>query len=104
MKSRNLDIFLISSSQSFNSQILKVTDCPLRKKCHFFIALGVDIESSFDHVTFRIKLHSIRSLQLYLNDKNLINGRQTVGIVKFTAQSKKSDHNKNQSTSNITLA
>ena len=53
----------------------------------FFGSLGFKIQSNFDLETTKINLHSVRALKRYLNEKNLIHGRETATIWKFSAQS-----------------
>ena len=83
--SGNSYILVISNNQSFISQILKVVG-PLGEKLEFFSPLGFKIKSNFDLETTKLKLHSVRALKQYLNEKNLIHGRETATIWKFSAQ------------------
>ena len=50
------------------------------------IPLGFQIESDFNQATSKNKVHLKRASELYPNDKNLISGRETGKILKFTAQ------------------
>ena len=72
-------IFVISNNQSFISQILRVVG-PLGEKCEFFSPLGFKLQSNFDLETTKIKLHLVRALKRYLNEKNLLRGRETATI------------------------
>ena len=78
-KTENFCIFVIRNYQSFISQILKVVG-PLGEKFEFFSPLGFKIQSSFDLETIKIKVHSVRTLKQYVNEKNLIHGRETATI------------------------
>ena len=42
--------------------------------------LGFKIQSNFDMKTTEIKFHSVRALKRYLNEINLIHGRETATI------------------------
>ena len=53
-------------------------------KSQFFSPLGFDIQRNSDHETPKIKLYSVKALKSYLNDKNLIHGRLTAAISKFS--------------------
>ena len=74
-----LQQFVISNNQSFISQILKVAG-PLEEKFEFFSLLGLKIQRNFDLETTKIKFHSVRALKRYLNERNLIHGRETATI------------------------
>ena len=56
-----------------------------RKPRVFFGPLELDILRNSGHETPKIKLYSVRALKRYLNDKNLINGRVTATMSKFSA-------------------
>ena len=58
-----------------------------RVKFKFFCPLGFKIQSHFVLETTKIKLHSVRALKRYLNEKNLMHGRGTATIWTFSAQS-----------------
>ena len=77
--------FVISNNKSFISQNLKVVG-PLGGKFNFFSPSGFEIQSDFDYITSKIKFHSVRALKCYLNEKNLIHGRVTATISKFSPQ------------------
>ena len=70
---------MIGNNQSLISQILKVVG-PLGERFEFFSRLGFKIQSNFDLETTEIKVHSVRALKRYLNEKNLIHGRETATI------------------------
>ena len=59
---------------------------PLREKFEFFSPSGFKIQSNFDQFfnvdleTIKVKLHSVRALKRYLNEKNLVQGRETATI------------------------
>ena len=72
-------MFVISNSQSFISQILKVVG-PFEEKFEFFSPLGFKIRRNSDLETTKIKLHSVRALKRYLNEKNLTHSRETAAI------------------------
>ena len=69
----------------FISQIYRVVGL-LEEKLDFFSPLGFEAESDFGHKTFKIKSHSIRASEQYLNDKNPIHGRETASIFRFIAE------------------
>ena len=48
--------------------------------------LGFDFQTNSDHNTEKIKLYSVRALKRYLNEKNLIHGREMAAISKFGPQ------------------
>ena len=60
----------------------------LGENLDFFIfsSLGFTIQRNSDHKTKKIKLHSVRALKRYLNEKNLIQGRVMATISKFSPQ------------------
>ena len=51
---------VISGNQSFISQLLNVVG-PLGEKFDFFIPLGFEIQSAFDHKIYKIKFCSGRA-------------------------------------------
>ena len=59
---------------------------PLEGKFDFFSPSGFEIQSDFDYRTSKIKFYSVRALKCYLNEKNLIHGRVTATIKKFSPQ------------------
>ena len=63
--------------QSFISQILKVAGL-LAEKFKFFVLFGVHIEVGFYYLNMKIKLHSLRALKQYLNNKNLAHGKKKI--------------------------
>ena len=77
-------IFVISNNKSFIFQNLKVVGS-LGGRVDFFSPSGLDSESEFDYRTSQIKLYSVRALECYLNEKNLINNRVAATISKFSA-------------------
>ena len=83
---RNFYIFVISCSQSFISQILRVTG-PLGEKFDFFNPLGSDIQWGSHYETSKIKFHLLRALKRYLKTKNRIPRRKIETIKKFSAHS-----------------
>ena len=76
---------VISSSQSFISQLLNVVG-PLGEKFDFFIPLGFGIQSAFDHKISKIKFCSDRAFIWHPKDKNLIHDSETPTILKFSAK------------------
>ena len=58
----------------FTSQIFGVV-YRLGENFDLFSPLGFDNQTNSDHKTQKIKLHSVRALKRYLNEKNLIHGR-----------------------------
>ena len=77
-------VFVISNNKSFIFQNLNVVGV-LGGKFHFFNPLGFEIQSDFDYKYTKIKLYSVRALKRFLNEKNLIHGRVTVTVSKFSA-------------------
>ena len=59
---------------------------PLEENLDFFSPLGSDVETNSDHKTSKIKLYSVRALQRYLNEKNMMHGRVMGTISKFSTQ------------------
>ena len=55
-------------------------------KFDFVSSSGFEIQSDFDYRTSKIKFYSVRALECYLNEKNLIHGRVTATISKFSPQ------------------
>ena len=53
---------------------------------YFFSPSGFEIQSDFDHRNSKIKFYFVRTLKCYLNEKNLIHGRVTAMISKFSPQ------------------
>ena len=84
-KLENFCIYLISNNKSFISQNFKVVGL-LGGKFDFFSPSGFEIQSDFDYRTSKIKFYSVRALKCYLNEKNLIHGRVTATISKFSSQ------------------
>ena len=78
-------MFVISNNKSFISQNLKVVS-PLGEKFDFFSPSGFEIQSVSAYRTSKIKFYSVRALKCYLNEKNLIHGRVTATISKFSPQ------------------
>ena len=70
---------------SFIFQNLKVVG-PLGGKFYFFSPSGLEIQSVFAYRTSNFKFYSVRALKCYLNEKNLILGRVTATISKFSPQ------------------
>ena len=83
-KLKNFCIFVISN-KSLIYQNLKLVG-PLGGKFDFFSPLGFGIQSDFDYRTSKIKFYSVRALKCYLSEKNLIHGRVTAMISKFSPQ------------------
>ena len=54
------------------------------KDLDFFSQLRFDIQRNSDHKTPNTTLYSVRALKRYLNEKNLIHGRQPATISKFS--------------------
>ena len=82
-KLENFCISVVSNNKSFFSQNLKVVG-PLGGNSNFFSQSGFEIQSDFDCRTSKIKFYSVRALKCYLNEKNLIHGRVTATISKFS--------------------
>ena len=78
-------MFVISNNKSFISQNLKGVS-PLGGKFDFFSPSGFEIQSVSAYRTSKIKFYSVRALKCYLNEKNLIHGRVTATISKFSPQ------------------
>ena len=78
------NLFVISNKKSLIYQILKFVG-PLRVKFHFFNPLGFEIQSDFDYKASEVKLFSVKALKQYLNEKNLIHGRETATFSKLNA-------------------
>ena len=55
----------------FHILIFGVVD-PLGENFDFFSPLGFDVQTNSNHKTQKIKLYSVRALERYLNEKNLI--------------------------------
>ena len=53
---------------------------------NFVSPSGFKTQSDFDYRISKIKFCSVRALKCYLNEKNLINGRVTATISKFSPQ------------------
>ena len=84
-KLENFCIFVISNNKSFISQNLKVV-VHWEESLIFFSPSGFEIQSDFDYRTSKIKSYSVRALKCYVIDKNLIYGRVTATISKFSPQ------------------
>ena len=67
----------------FIFQNLKVVG-PLGGKVDIFSPSGFEIQSDFDNKTSKIKFYSVKALKCYLNEKNLMHGRVTAMISKFS--------------------
>ena len=78
-------MFVISNNKSFISQNLKVVS-PLGGKFDFFSPSGFEIQSVSAYRTSKIKFYSVGALKCYLNEENLIHGRVTATISKFSPQ------------------
>ena len=91
-QNRNFLTVVIMSNQTFISQINRVVR-PLGEKLDLFGPLGFETKRDCDHKTFKIKLHSIRTSQRYLNDKNPMYSREITSIFRFNAESFESDFN-----------
>ena len=85
-------IFGINNYRTLISQILTIFG-PLGEKFDFFIFLGFEAKSDFDHKTFKIKSHSTRASEPYMNDKSPIHGRETALTFRFSAETFESDFN-----------
>ena len=59
---------------------------PLGGKFDFFSPLGFEIQSDFDYRNSKIKFYFVRALICHLNEKNLMDGRVTATISKFSPQ------------------
>ena len=84
-KLENFCKLVISNNKSLISQNLKVLG-PSGGKFDFFSPWGFESQSDFDYRTSKIKFYSVRALKCYLNEKNLIQGRVTATISKFSPQ------------------
>ena len=81
----NLKIFAYCNNNSFITQNLNVVG-PLEGKFDFFSPLGFEIQSDFDYRNTKLKFYFVRALKCHLNEKNLIHGRVTATISKFSPQ------------------
>ena len=86
----NFFVFVISGSQTFISQIYRVVG-PSGEKLNFYRSLVFEAESDFDHKITKLKPQSIRASERYLNNENLIHGRETAMIFLFSAETFESD-------------
>ena len=77
-------MFVNASTQSITSQIFEVV-VPLGENLDLFSQLGFEVQANCDHKTQKIKLYSFRALKRYLNEKNLLHGREIATISKFSA-------------------
>ena len=59
---------------------------PWEKSSSFSVFQDLKFKTSLSR-NFKIKLHSVRALKQYLNEKNVGHGRETALISKSTAQS-----------------
>ena len=80
---KNLKNFVISNNKSLISQNLRLV-VPFGGKLYFVSLQGFEIQSDFDYITTKITFSSVRALKCYLNEKNLIHGRVTAPILKFS--------------------
>ena len=78
-------IFVISTIKSFISQNKKVVG-PLGGKFDFFSPSGFEILSDFDYRISKIKFDSVRALNYYLDEKNLIHDQVTATVSNFSPQ------------------
>ena len=81
----HMKALIISGNQSFILQLLNIVG-PLREQFDFFIPLGFEIQSPFDHKVSKIKFCSGRAFIWYPKDKNLIHDGETRTILKFSAK------------------
>ena len=58
-----------------NFQIVAVS-----RPCTRFFSLEFEIQGNFHPETTKIKYHSVRALERYMNEKNLIRGKETATI------------------------
>ena len=56
------------------------------RKPRFFSPLEFDVQTNSDYKPQQIKLYSVRALKRYVNEKNLIHGREMATISKFSSQ------------------
>ena len=61
------------------------------EKVNVFSPLGFETQADFDHKTYKLKPHSIRASERYLNHKNPINGREAASIFRFNPETFESD-------------
>ena len=54
-------------------------------KFDFFSSSRFVIQRDFHYKTSKIKIYSVRALECYLNEKNLLDGQVTATILKFSA-------------------
>ena len=59
---------------------------PSGENLDFFSPLGSDVQTNSDPKIQIIKLHSVRALKRYRNEKNLIHGTVMATILKFSLQ------------------
>ena len=78
-------LFVINNNKSFISQNLNAVGS-LGGNFDLFSPSGFEIQRVFDYRTSKIKFYSVRALKCYLNEKNLIHGRVTATISKFSPQ------------------
>ena len=87
-----VNCFQIRRLQRMFSEMLSSLG-PLGEKFIFFIPLGIETESLFDHENQRFKLCLIRASNRYLNNQNPIHGPKMALVSRFTAQSFETDYN-----------
>ena len=61
------------------------------EKLDFFSPLGFEAKTDYDHKTSKLKPHSVRGSERYLNHKNPIHDRETASILRFSAETVESD-------------
>ena len=77
---------MIGNNNSFITQNLKVVG-PLAGKFDFFsVPQDLKFKAILITETQKIKFYIVRALKCYLNEKNLIHGRVTATISKFSPQ------------------
>ena len=76
---------MISNNRSFISQNLTVMK-PLGGKFNLYSPSGFEIKSDLYYRTSKFMFYFVRALKCYLNEKNLMHGRVTSMISKFSPQ------------------
>ena len=80
-----IKLYLSYNLQSFISQILKVAGL-LAKMFKLFILLGIHIEMDIYYLKIKIKLHSLRTLKQYLDNKNLAHDQKNINLLLYCTE------------------
>ena len=65
--------------------IYRAVGC-LGENLDFFSPLGFEANCNFDYKAYKLKPHSIRASERYLNNKNPIHGQETALIFRLCAE------------------